>query len=102
LTGPKQWALNGGVPVLLLVSHEVKNYTAWKQRFDANRPMREAAGMTEHFVGRDIKRPNVAHVGLLAPSLEAVDRYLAQPELIDAMEAAGVAKAPEIRLVSVT
>jgi hypothetical protein len=87
--------------VLLLVSLQVKDYAAWKARYESNRPMREAAGIVEKFVGRDFKKGTVAHLGLLAPSMEVVDRFLATPQLLDAMASAGVADVPEIRFVLV-
>jgi hypothetical protein len=87
--------------VLLLVSLQVKDYAAWKARYEANRPAREAAGMVERFVGRDFKKGNVAHLGLVAPSMEAADHFLASPRLLDAMASAGVADVPEIRFVLV-
>lgn len=85
--------------VLLLVSLQVKDYAAWKARYDANRPTREKFEMVERFVGRDFKRGNVAHVGLLAPSMEVADDFLSSPKLLDAMASAGVANVPEIRFV---
>lgn len=87
--------------VLLLASLQVKDYAAWKARYDANRPMREAAGVVEQFVGRDFKKGNVAHVGLLAHSMEVADRFLSDPKVLDAMASAGVADVPEIRFVLV-
>lgn len=87
--------------VLLLVSLQVKDYAAWKARYDANRPMRETAGIAERFVGRDFKKGNVVHLGLLAPSMEAADRFVASPEVLDAMASAGVSNVPEIRFVLV-
>jgi hypothetical protein len=87
--------------VLLLVSLQVKDYAAWKARYDANRPAREAAGMVERYVGRDYKKGNVAHLGLEAASMEVADRFLATPQLLDAMASAGVADVPEIRFVIV-
>jgi hypothetical protein len=87
--------------VLLLVSLQVKDYAAWKARYEANRPMREAAGIVEQFVGRDFKKGNVAHIGLRAPSMDVADHFLAEPKLLDAMASAGVANVPEIRFVLV-
>ncbi|HEX8796228.1 MAG TPA: hypothetical protein VF765_35000 [Polyangiaceae bacterium] len=87
--------------VLILVSMEVKDYATWKTRYEANRPMREAAGITERFVGRDFKKGNVVHIGLVAASMEVADRFLATPQLLDRMALAGVANAPEIRFVLV-
>jgi hypothetical protein len=85
--------------VLVLVSEEVKDYDAWKTRYEANRPMREDASLIEKFVGRDAKKPNVVHIGFLAPSLEAAKRFLSNPALRDAMASAGVTNAPDIRFV---
>lgn len=85
--------------VLLLVSLPVHDYDAWKARYDANQRMREEAGIVERFVGRDAKKFNVAHVGLVAPSLEAADEFISNPKVLDAMASAGVTNVPEIRLV---
>jgi hypothetical protein len=87
--------------VLLLATLQVKDYVAWKARYEANRSMREDAGMVERFVGRDFKKGNVAHVGLLAPSMDVADRFLASSKVLDAMASAGVADVPEIRFVLV-
>lgn len=87
------------MPVLLLASLQVKDYATWKAGYDANRPMREAAGVVERFVGRDFKKGNVAHVGLVAPSMEVADEFLGTPKLLDAMASAGVSNAPDIRFV---
>jgi hypothetical protein len=85
--------------VLVLVMHKVKDYDTWKAGFDANRSMREKAGLVDRFVGRDAKKPDVAHVGVEAPSMETINRFLSNPALLDAMASAGVAQAPEIRFV---
>jgi hypothetical protein len=87
--------------VLLLVTLQVKDYDAWKARYEANRPTRDAAGMVERFVGRDYEKGNIVHLGLVAPSMEAADHFLASPKLLDAMASAGVADVPEIRFVLV-
>jgi hypothetical protein len=87
------------MPVLVLVSHEVKDYDVWKARYDAGRAGRDKAGLVEQFVGRDAKKPNVVHVGLVASSLKEAEHFVFRPELLDAMAAAGVANAPDIRFV---
>jgi len=87
------------MPVLMLFSHEVKDYDAWKARYEVNRQARTDVGLIEQFVGRDAKKPNVVHVGLMAPSLEAAHGFVSRPELRDAMALAGVTNAPDIRYV---
>jgi hypothetical protein len=85
--------------VLLLISLPVKDYDTWKTKYAANQAMRDRSGIVERFVGRDSKRPNLVHVGLVASSLEAADEFVARPEVLDAMASAGVANVPEIRFV---
>jgi hypothetical protein len=87
--------------VLMLFAHEVKDYDAWKARYDANRRLRDDARLVEQFVGPDATKANIVHVGLMAPSLEAAREFVSRPELRDAMASAGVANAPEIRFVLV-
>jgi hypothetical protein len=89
------------MPVLMIFAHEVKDWDTWKSHYDANLPLRKEAGLVDFFVGRDAKKPNVVHVGVKAPSLEAAHKFMAKPELLDAMAAAGVASAPDIRLILV-
>lgn len=85
--------------VLILVQLPVKDYDTWRAKYAANQAMRDRAGVVERFVGRDSKRSNLVHVGLVAPSLEAADEFVARPEVLDAMASAGVANVPEIRFV---
>jgi hypothetical protein len=85
--------------VLMLFSHEVKDYETWKATYDANQRARTDAGLVEQFVGRDARKPNVVHIGLMAPSLDAAHQFVSRPELRDAMASAGVTNAPDIRLV---
>ena len=84
---------------MLLISHEVKDYDAWKKGFDDNAPARDAGGFELGFVGRDETRPNLVHAGFRVPSVEAAKAFLANPELKAAMAAAGVIGAPDIRIV---
>ncbi len=89
------------MPVLMVFSHEVKDWDSWKSHYDDNIGLRKEAGIVDFFVGRDAKKPHVVHVGVKAPSLEAAHKFISRPELIDAMASAGVATAPEIRLILV-
>jgi hypothetical protein len=87
------------MPVLILFAHKVKDYDRWRVGFDANRQTRIDHQMVEQFVGRDSRDPNVVHVGLMAPSLDAARRFVSRPELRDGMASAGVSQAPDIRFV---
>ena len=90
---------DGPMAVLILVQLPVKDYGTWKARYDANKAMRDKSGVVERFVGRDAKSPNLVHVGLVAPSLEAADEFVSSPQVLDAMANAGVNNVPEIRFV---
>ena len=79
------------------VLHECKDFTNWKQVFDADLAHREAAGLTTLHLFREHSNPN-----LLALVFEASDinraRTLSQsPELAARMREAGIIGPPRIR-----
>ena len=81
----------------LSILHEVREFAAWKQSYEADAPRRQAAGLREVHLMRELANPNL--VGLL---FEVSDvgkaRSMAQsPELAAAMSKAGVIGAPVAR-----
>jgi len=84
---------------MLLISHEVRDYDAWKPRFDADRPALDAAGFTLAFVGQDSVNPNIVHAGFHVPSASAAHAFLEDPGVMEAMAAAGVISEVDARIV---
>jgi len=84
---------------MLLITHEVRDYDAWKPVFDAGQAARDAAGFTLAFVGQDSVNPNVVHLGLHVPSATAAHAFLDSPGMKEAMAAAGVISEIDARIV---
>ncbi len=87
--------------VIVFVSHEVKEFAAWKKGFDANQTVRDAAGFKQAFLARDAKKPNLVHVGFFAPSVDAAQNFVGDPKLKETMEKSGVIGMPDIRIANV-
>jgi len=86
--------------VTIMISHEVKDFATWKKGFDADEPNRAKAGFKFVSLYRSVEKPNVITGILEAPSAEAVQKFLSNPELKAAMEKSGVISAPEIKLLT--
>jgi hypothetical protein len=83
---------------VLLLTHSVRDFDEWKKVYDAHAPARAKAGLVEMFVARDVHKPNIVHVGLAAPSVQAASSFLGEADLRDAMANAGVASAPVVHI----
>jgi len=79
-----------------LITHQVRNYDAWRADFDAHRVAREEAGILGHHVNRAASDPNTVSVYLPAPTQEALQRFAAASDLRDVMKKAGVVGEPQI------
>lgn len=86
---------------MLLISHEVRDYDAWKPGFDANQTARDAAGFTLAFVGQDSVNPNIVHAGFHVPSASAAHAFIDSPGVKAAMAAAGVISEVDARIVEI-
>jgi hypothetical protein len=84
--------------VMVQITHEVKNFSDWKQGFDADKPNREAMGANVTGVFTSVENPNLVSVTCEVPSKEAAMAFLNNPDLKGAMEKAGVISAPEIKI----
>lgn len=84
--------------VVVTVSHEVKDFAAWKKGFDSDAANREKGGFKQLFLGRSVDNPNVVMIGFTAPSAEAAKGFTSNPKLKEAMEKSGVIGAPTIHV----
>ncbi len=83
----------------LIIRHEVRDYAAWQQAFDAHGEARRSAGVVGHAVSRSVQNPDVVVVYLQAESVEALRAFAAAPDLKAVMAAAGVLGAPDLSFV---
>ncbi len=86
--------------VLVLVSHEVKDFDAWKKGFDGDKAMRKKGGFKDLFVARDTAKPNLVHLGFISPSAEKAKAFIENPKLKETMEKCGVISAPDIKIAN--
>ena len=86
--------------VTVIISHECKNYSDWRKVFDADEVNRSKAGFKSMGVYHSVENANKITIIGEAPSLEAINRFMANPELKAAMEKGGVIGMPEIKILN--
>lgn len=83
----------------MIMTHEVKDFAAWKKGFDAGKGVRSNAGVTIEDVYHSIDDPNLVTVIGEAPSALVANAFLKSDELKRAMEKAGVISNPEVKIL---
>jgi hypothetical protein len=78
------------------VTHDVKDYDAWKTAFDEGAPARKSAGIKGVSVKRSAERPNGVTVFVAADSADVIGKFLGDPETKSSMERAGVVAPPTV------
>jgi hypothetical protein len=86
---------------VLIITHEVKDFNAWKTFYDNDKPNRDKAGLVQRFLVRDAERPNVVTVVFEAPNANAARAFTSNPALKDVMIKAGVVPPPNIAIGNV-
>ena len=71
---------------ILIISHEVSDFTAWKKGFDAAKSNRDKAGLKERYVLRDVDKPNFVTVVLESESVENAKKFASDPALKERMK----------------
>jgi hypothetical protein len=91
-------AANAADTVVIIVSHEVADFGAWKKAFDAGKGNREKAGLTERYVMRDANRPNFVIVVFESPSVEHAKKFVSDPGFLARIKKASVSGTAEIKV----
>lgn len=86
--------------VKVILTHEVKNVAEWKKGFDAGESLRAKAGVKTLGVYTSVQNPNHVTISTEFPSVEAVNGFMANPQLKADMEKAGVVGAPEVKILN--
>ncbi len=89
-------ALAHAADTVLILTHEVKDFSAWKTFYDADKPNRDKAGLVQRYLIRDAQRPNVVTLVFEAPNADAARAFTANPVLKEVMQKAGVLPPPTI------
>jgi len=96
----KEPAKSGAVTVI--VTHEVKEYASWRKVYDADEANRKMAGFKVWGVYRDAKSPNWVTIIGTFPNTGAVDAFISNPKLKEAMEKGGVLGKPDVKVLTAT
>lgn len=86
--------------VKVILSHEVKDFSTWKKGFDEGEALRTNAGVKTHGVYTAVDNGNHVTVITEFPSAEAVNGFLANPQLAADMEKAGVVGKPDVKILN--
>ena len=86
--------------VLVVVTHEVKDYATWRKGYDADGGNRKKAGFKVTGVYADVNNPNMISIIGEFPSAAAADAFATSPVLKDAMEKAGVIGKPDVKVLT--
>ena len=73
-----------------IIWHKVKDFDAWKTLYDADKPRRDAAGLTEISINRGKLDSNTLMVEWETGDPGVMEKMMADPELKETMEKAGV------------
>jgi hypothetical protein len=88
--------------VTVVISHEVKNYSDWRVVFDTDEVNRTKAGFKNTGVFRAVDNSNKITIIGEAPNAEAIEGFMKNPALKEAMEKGGVLGMPEVKVLSKT
>lgn len=80
----------------VLVRHGVENFPEWKAAYDAHKPERQAAGVTENQLFQDIDNANMVTILFDVEDLDRANEFTSSDDLREIMREAGVIGKPEI------
>lgn len=89
-----------GGKVVVVITHEVKEYSVWRKGFDADDSNRKQAGFKVSGVYADVKNPNMVTIIGEFPSAAAAEAFSTSPKLKEVMEKAGVVSKPEVKILT--
>jgi len=84
-----------------MISHDVKDYEAWKQKFDEHNPDRLEAGLEVTGIARGYENPENVSVMFAFDNMDEAKLFAESEELKNSMEEAGVLGDPLIYWLAV-
>jgi hypothetical protein len=83
----------------IILNHKVKDYSSWKSHYDNDSARRSGAGLKEIAVGQKSDDPSMVYIIWETADPSVLDKMLADPDLKNAMDEAGVISKPEVVMV---
>lgn len=84
---------------VVILSHPVADYDAWKPYYEADSSRREGAGFKEVICGQDANDPKMVYMVYETDNPEVVHDMLSDPDLAKVMKEAGVTAPPEVVII---
>lgn len=84
----------------VILTHEVKDFAAWKKVYDADAPNRDNAHMKVHGVYTAMDNGNKVTIVGEFPNAEALNVFMDNPSLKAAMEKGGVMGMPDVKVLN--
>ena len=85
----------------VMVTSKVKDWDAWKKEFDAHKPARLAAGLTDRAVGYSVGDNHNVTLVFAVSDMKKAEEFFKSKDLKDKMDAAGVEGPPSIMYYTV-
>jgi len=83
----------------IILSHEVKDFAAWKPIYESDAARRKSAGFTELAVGTQSDNPNNV-IMIWEGEVDTLNQMLQDPALKEKMQAAGVISEVEVTVIN--
>jgi hypothetical protein len=83
---------------LIIVSHEVADFNAFKKAFDAGKGNRAKVGLTDRYLLRDANKPNFVIVVLESDSGDGAKKYVSDPGFLARVKKASVSGTADIKI----
>jgi hypothetical protein len=80
----------------VMVSHEVKDYDAWKKAFDADEPRRTESGLELRAISTNADNPKMVNVMFATDDVEKTTAMIGSDDLKNKMAEAGVISEPTV------
>lgn len=80
----------------MLIRHKVRNFTTWKEGYDAHAPKRADAGLAEKYLLRTSNAPNEIVILFEVEDLGRAKAFAESADLREVMERVGVIDKPDI------
>ncbi len=84
---------------IIILSHEVQDYSNWRTKFDSDETPRNQNGIRTIDVLVDAQNEGKVTVLLEASDMDKFNAFVSSPRLKESMEEAGVISAPEIKIL---
>lgn len=79
----------------LLIRHKVADFAKWKRAYTAHAPARQAAGLKELHLLRNVEAPNEVVILFAAANIAKAKALLASADMKAALQKAGVVGKPD-------